>query len=133
MDHSHPGFDVPDDADPFGDRGVDGKLLGSFVGAAFDGCTSCQDAILTLLVQNAPTTARLVELACIAVHSTLGGLPPALLTPTGSGPTTPEFAQLARAGLDGDNTAMFALCETMSPEQRRAAANTAADLLIGQL
>ena len=133
-DHTHAGFDISDEeADPFGDRGVDGRLLGQFVGAAYDGCTSCQDAQLTLLIEDAPTTARLVELACIAIHSALGGLPQGLTDPTTPGIAAPEFRQLAHVGLDGDNAAMFALCEQMTPPQRRAAANSAADLLIGQL
>lgn len=49
--------------------------------------------------------------------------------PTAPGVAAPEFRQLARAGLDGDNAAM---CATMTLPQRRGA-NTAADLLIGQL
>ncbi|WP_029901384.1 hypothetical protein [Nocardia brasiliensis] len=84
-----------------------------------------------MLVQDAPTTARLVELARIAMHSALGGLPPALLDPR-PGVAAPEFRR-PRAGLDGEDTAMFALCQAMTPEQRRTAANSAADLLIGQL
>jgi len=56
-----------------------------------------------------------------------------LTDPTAPGVATPEFRQLACAGLDGDHAAMFALCGRLSSPQRRAATNTAADLLIGQL
>jgi hypothetical protein len=41
---------------------VDNTLLGQFVVAAFDGCTSSQDALLTLMVKTRHT-APLVELA----------------------------------------------------------------------
>jgi hypothetical protein len=119
-------------ADPAG-RVVDHELLGQFVGAAFDGCTSCQDALLTLMVEDAATTARLVELACVATQAMLGGLPASLTQDGASGLASPEFRRLARAGLDGANDAMWRCCEQMTTSQRRAAANTAADTLIGNL
>lgn len=132
-DHTHPGFEIPDDlGDPL-ERPVDHTLLGQFVGAAYDGCPSCQDALLTLVIDDTATTARIVELACVATHSALGGLPASLTEDNTPGPATPEFRRLARAGLDGANTAMFDQCAQMSPTQRRNAANTAADILIGHL
>lgn len=130
-DHGHEGFDVPFD-DPLG-RPVDRKLLGDFVGAAFDGCASCQDALLTLMVDDAATVTRLVELACLASAEAFGGLPPKLTDPDVPGLAAPEFREMARAGAGGQNTRMLALCEQMTPAQRRAAANTAADLLAGLL
>lgn len=129
--HSHPGFEVPD-SDSAG-RPVDHALLGKFVGAAFDGCTSCQDTLLTLMVEDAVTTARLVELACVSTQSLLGGLPANMTDEDAPGPAAPEFRRLARAGVDGANTAMFDDCAGMTSTERRAAANTAADILIGQL
>jgi hypothetical protein len=129
--HAHEGFEIPYD-DPAG-RPVDHKLLSQFTGAAFDGCTSCQDALLTLIVEDAATTGRLVELACVATSAALGGLPAALTDPDARGLAAPEFRHLARAGLDGANDQMFAQCAQMTSAQRRAAANTAADILIGHL
>lgn len=131
-DHRHDGFDVSGYADP-DQLPVDGQLLGQFIGAAFDGCTSCQDAQLTLLIEDPTTTGRLVELACVATHALLGGLPLALTEPDKPGPASEEFRRLAAAGLDGHRAALFATAATMSPAERRAAANTAADILIGQL
>lgn len=131
--HDHGGFEVPADyTDPAG-RPVDHALLGQFVGAAFDGCTSCQDALLTLLTEDAPTTARLVELACVVTHAALGGLPANMTTPGVPGLCSPEFRTLAAAGVDGNNAAMFAACERMTAGQRREAANSAADIVVGHL
>lgn len=132
-EHTHSGFEIPADyPDPAG-RPVDHELLGQFVGAAFDGCTSCQDALLTLMVEYPPTTARLVELACVSTNAAFGGLPANLLQDGVPGPASPEFRQLARAGADGANTTMFTICEHMTSTERRHAANTAADILIGNL
>lgn len=132
-DHQHADFEIPDTAaDPAG-RPVDHDLLGRLVGAAFDGCTSCQDAHLTLAVEDAATTARLVELACVATQAAFGGLPASMTNDTAPGPSSPEFRRLARAGLDGANDAMWTACAAMNPTQRRAAANTALDTLIGHL
>lgn len=129
--HAHEGFEIPaDTADPLG-RPVDHTLLGELVGCAMDGCTTCQDPLLTLLVEDAATTARLVELACIATHSAFGGLPASMTDDGVPGPSSAEFRRLARAGLDGANDAMFATCERMPPTERRSAANTALDTLVG--
>lgn len=129
-DHAHELFDPG--PDPNG-RPVNGELLGQFLGAGFDNCTSCQDPLLTLMADDAPTIARLVEVACMAAHSTLGGLPASMTDPDVPGISTLEFRRLAAAGLDGNSDAMFELCAQMTPTERRAAANTAADTLIGYL
>jgi hypothetical protein len=126
------GFDSPAPDDPLG-RPVDQGLLDRFVGAAFDGCTPCQESLLDRMVTDAVTTARLVELACVAVHQALGGLPASLTDELIAGEASPQFRRLARAGLDSRNDAMFRTCQRMTGAQRRAAANSAADLLIGIL
>jgi hypothetical protein len=131
--HDHAGFEIPATfGDPLG-RPVDHALLGRFVGAAFDGCVSCQDPLLTLMVEDPATTARLVELACVATDAVLGGLPAGLTDQHAPGLAALEFRRLARAGLDGANDAMFTACADMTTTERRAAANTAADILVGQL
>lgn len=131
-DHDHASdFDIPG-GDPHG-RGVDITTLATFVGAAFDGCTSCQDPALTLLVEDAATTARLVELACMFTDQAAGGLPASLTDDGVEGPASPEFRRLARTGADGANDAMFVECQKMIAEQRRAAANSAADIIVGHL
>jgi len=128
--HDHE-FPVPEGyADPHG-RPIDIAALGRFIGAAFDGCTTCQDPELTLIVDDPPTCARLIELACVAIHGVAGGLPRSMLDPEVPGLASPEFRALATAGLDEANDAMFAACAAMTPEARRAAANSAADLLVG--
>ncbi len=131
--HRHAGFELPAGyADPAG-RPVDHALLGDLVGAAFDGCRSCQAVLLPRLAADPATTARLVELACVAVQSTLGGLPAGLIRDDLPGLASPAFRRLARAGLDGANDAMFRVCARMPVAERAAAADSAADLLIGQL
>lgn len=130
--HLHEGFEIPDDfADP-GGRPVDHRLLGEVMGAAFDGCTTCQDPLLTLMVEDPATSARTVELACVAIHGQLGGLPPSMTDEDAPGSTSsPEFRRLARAGLDGANDAMFRECERMTAAERRSAVNTAMDTIVG--
>ena len=51
---------------------------------------------------------------------------------TGSGGSR-AFRCVVHAGLDGAHAAMLRECDRMTPSQRRAAAATAADLLIGEL
>lgn len=132
MDHDHD-FGLPDGyIDPL-DRPVDTALLARFIGSAFDGCTTCQDAELTLIVSDPATCARLVELACVTVAGQLGGLPSNMTDPGVPGVSSPEFRELARAGLDGNNTALFDACAAMRPTARRKAANTAADTIVGML
>lgn len=130
--HDHD-FGLPEGyTDPFGrENAGDVALLGRFLGAAFDGCTTCQDAELTLVASDPATCARLVEVACIAVAGQFGALPRSMFDPDAPGLTVPEFRQLASAGADGNHVAMYELCGRMRPTARRAAANSAADTLIG--
>jgi hypothetical protein len=132
QDHNHGrGFDH--DTRMYGTAMVDGGLLANLMGAAVDGCATCQGQLITLLTQDAATTTRVVELACVAIQETFGGLPPNVLDEDPSGMTAPEFQLLARTGLDGENEAMWQECTRMTPEQRRNAANTALDLLAGMI
>jgi hypothetical protein len=126
-EHEHEPFDAIDDPDG---RPVDGALLGRFIGVAYDGCVTCQDPLLTLLVEDAATTARLVEVACVTTGEILGGLPSSML-PGGPGPASEPFRRLAAAGTDGNREALFTATAAMSTGERRAAANTAADTIIG--
>jgi hypothetical protein len=135
-EHDHAEFVPPAGyRDPLG-RPVDVALLGRFVGAAWDGCPGCQAALLERLVTDSATTARLVELACVAIHQALGRLPANLVDDAAPGLAAPEFRRLVRAARDGvatDNADMFAECARMSLAERRAAAVTAVDLLVGNL
>ncbi|MCY0937547.1 hypothetical protein [Streptomyces sp. H34-S4] len=125
--HAHGDFRVPDDTTHPGseNRRIDNRLLGQIIGTAMDGCTSGQGPLLTLLAEDAATTAHVVELACIAVHQTYDGLPASMTEDDAGGTASPEFTRLARAGLDGANDTMFTQCERMTPTERRHAANTA--------
>ena len=123
----------------FAGQPVNGGLLTELMGASLDGCTSCQDPLLTLLSEDPVTTARLVNVACVAVQGLMGGLPKGLLDPADpSAMASQEFRRLARAGADVDDEAVLAsemwkVTSTMTPSERRAAANSALDLLAGML
>lgn len=131
-DHDHSGFEPPAGyTDPEG-RTIDNDLLGRVVGAGFDGCRPCETVVMDQLVQDPTSTARLVELACVAVASLLGGLPRNMAHDAG-GLSSPVFKRLARAGLNGRNGAVYDEAEQLTVEQRRAAADTALDTLVGQL
>lgn len=122
-----PGFTDPDG------RPVNHDLLGRLMGAAFDGCRACQEPLLVALVEDWGTAARMVELACVAVAAQFGGIPSVMTDPDADGPTSLEFRQLAAAGTDGRNEAMWRACEVMTPKQRRAAVDTAVDIMTGTL
>lgn len=126
-------MDIPPDFEDPDGREVDHALLGRLMGAAYDGCQECQPPLIDALVQNADTSARLVELGCLIVAEQLGGLPASLTDPSVPGLASREFRELAAAGVDGQNRAMWERCRTMVPEQRRAAVSSALDLLVGSL
>ncbi|GAA2100412.1 hypothetical protein GCM10009801_72910 [Streptomyces albiaxialis] len=128
--HDHHGWSLDAVPQP-GGWAPDSKLFEDVTGAAFEGCVSCQDAALTLLVEDAVTTARLVELACGVIIGLEGDMPPSQVDPDAPGNSSPEFRRLARAGLGKTTDGMYHECEQMTPSERRAAANTALDTLVG--
>jgi len=121
--------DLPGPADLL----ADSELLAQFTGAASDGCATCQARLLTRLIGDSLTLARLIELACAITGLALGGLPSSLTSPSAPGLASPEFRQLARAGRGAANNRMLAECQRMTTDQRRRAAETATDLLLGFL
>lgn len=123
---------APPGPDPLG-RPVDGTLLGQFIAAAMDSCATCQESLIALLAEDAATTARLVELACLAMHSALGGLPPSAYDPEAPGMASVEFRELARLGMDGQNDRLVARCREQAGTQRRSAIDTASNILVGLL
>jgi hypothetical protein len=95
--HSHRGWTLRAAPQPFGWQ-ADSTLFEAVTGAAFEGCVSCQDALLTLLIEDAVTTARVVELACGAIINLEGHLPPSHTDPDlPSQASSVEFRHLARA------------------------------------
>ncbi len=132
----HPGFDVaPEPGYRFGtDRPIDGPGMGALIGAAFDGCRPCQVRWLDALQSDPLTTTRLVELAAVSVHGTLGGVPDRM-TATGPSSLSEPFRALVRAGVDaGDNhRPMFAAAQQLDDAGRRAALNDAVDMLVGYM
>lgn len=126
-DHLHDGLAI----DPMG-RGVDGPLLDHLIGAVLDGCRPCQNELIAAVADHPPTAARCVELACFAVHSTLGGLPASLTDPDDPDQMASRaFRRLARTGLDGGNERMFEAAAAMDVTDRATAVDSALDLLAG--
>jgi hypothetical protein len=128
--HDHRGWSLDDVPQPGGWQ-ADSRLFEDVTGAAFAGCASCQDAALTLLVEDAVTTARLVELACGVIISVEGRMPASQVDPDVPGVASPEFRRLARAALGETTDGMYRECARMTLAERRAAANTALDSLVG--
>src|SRR5918998_223019 len=132
-EHEHAPFEVSAHPADGSGRPVDRELLGRFIGAGFDGCARCRNALLALMAEDAATTVRLVELACVAIHHAFAGLPLSVVDSQAPGPGAAAFRCVVHAGLGGAHAAMLRECDRMTPGQRRAAAETAADLLIGEL
>ncbi|WP_410877388.1 hypothetical protein [Nocardia sp. A7] len=128
-DHLHDGFAIDD---PLG-RGIDGPLLSHLMGAAFDRCAPCQADLLAAVADHPPTAARAVELACIAVHEKVGGLPGNLTEPDIHAIASRAFRHLARTGVNHGNEQMFEAAAVMSITDRAAAVDSALDLLVGIL
>lgn len=130
--HEHTLFEVPEDfADPLGRTGIDYPAMGRLMSAAFDGCTTCQEAMLSPMAEDAKTTARVIEFVCGMIAGIFGGLPVNLHRDHPGALASPQFRTLARAGMDGHSERMFAACAEMDPNDRRAALNTALDLFVG--
>lgn len=138
-EHDHDHFVIPP-AERIDDK-VDYDLMSAFLGAADETCTSCQDAELTRLVQDVPTTVQMVELNGNMIASMLGGLPAGMTVeddPDELATHPPEFRAILRAALEAGHpdrarAAMRKVCEGMTETQRREAVNAAADGIIGMM
>lgn len=128
--HSHMLFqlDVPDDSQSVS---IDYRLLSRLVNVAFDMCHACQDDLVTRISLDGPSTARLVELACVAINEVWGGIPPDFTQDDEESMASPEFRLLARTGSGGHNDAMYAECRKMTPAERKAAIESSAAILAG--
>lgn len=133
IEHNHDTLLIPPELEDPDGRPVDHELLGRLLGACFDTCTACADPLMDRCVADVATCARLVELACLSVAEVIGGVPAILTNKDAPGPASPEFRELADAGAEGNNKAMWQLCGQMIPEQRRAALDTALNLLTASI
>jgi hypothetical protein len=130
-EHAHRGWTLEAVPQPAGWQ-ADSTLFEAVTGAVFEGCVSCQDASLTLLIEDAVTTARVAELACGAIINVEGHLPPSHTDPDlPDQASSPEFRRLAGAAQGKTTDGMYHACERMTPTERRAAVNTALDIIAG--
>ncbi|WP_030237528.1 hypothetical protein [Streptomyces sp. NRRL S-350] len=105
------------------------QQIAELLGAAYEGCTSCQDGQLTLITTSASATARLVLLALELTVQRLGLVPSELTVDAVPGRAALPFRRLARTS--PDPAQMLRTCEGLLPGPRRAAANTAIDIAVG--
>ncbi|MFJ1756546.1 hypothetical protein [Kitasatospora sp. NPDC088134] len=126
-DHQHP-FPLRLAAGAPGGDPADQQIM-EILGAAYHGCASCQDAQLTLLTASAPATARLVLLTLELTAQQLGLVPANLTVDALPGRAALPFRLLARTS--PDPALMLRTSERLLPGARRAAANTAVDILVG--
>ncbi|BCK59431.1 hypothetical protein [Nocardia wallacei] len=133
IDHGHNGFEIP--PGPLAGWGADTALLGQLVGAAFDECPSCPEALLALVGESAPTTAQLVERACAAVIDTLGGIPVDLADVANvDSPVPIGFRRLALTVAErGGPAELAAQSEGLSVADRHAAARTATAVFVSEI
>ncbi len=103
------------------------------MGAAIGGCTECVPRLLEQVADEPACVGRLVELTRLfSIRMNRGELPGFMTDDDDpSGPAAPEFKRLVRAVTAAEPVAM--LCEQMTGAERRAAAGTAIEMLIGQL
>ncbi|MFE9424224.1 hypothetical protein ACFYNO_14800 [Kitasatospora sp. NPDC006697] len=120
----------PTDADG---RPVDQRLLGELTAAALKDCDGCVDRLLGAVAAEPASVARLVEVSrLIAIRLHNGELPPFMTDDQDmSGPGTAEFRRLVRAVNAAEP--LFEKCEQMTVAERRTAARTAVELLVGHL
>lgn len=129
---AHEPFECPPDPER---RPVNLELLGALMGAALEfpsGCLPCQAKHLDDLAADGPTTARLAEIALMMISEAFGGIPSNTARVSVDGGDA-EFARMVAAGLEGQGAAVFELAEGMPPAERRRAASTALDTVVGFL
>lgn len=127
--HSHDPFPIDSLPDEITDgHKIDKKLIGDYVGAAYEGCRACQEATRRYINANPNNVAVLVYIACNMIDDTVGGLPPSVLD------KGDPFGRLAAAGVQAEASGpLFDMAAEMSIDERGQASDTAMDTIIGYL
>lgn len=130
----HEGFPFPPDVQG---RPFNLELLGALMGAALHppvGCLPCQAARLDDIAADADTFTRLAAVGAMMVADTAGGIPGPLLDPA-AGRVPPLLARLWAAGADQPEAdeAMYGIAAAATPDERRAAASSLLDIIVGHL
>ncbi|NGO67080.1 hypothetical protein [Streptomyces boncukensis] len=131
--HHHEPVEFPGGSTNADGQVVDGRLLGELMGAALNDCAECVDQLLSEVARDSACLSRLVEVSRLtALRVYQGELPPFMTDDDDrSGPGSMEFRRLVRAV-----NAAEPLVEEygrMTHAERRRAADTALDLLVGHL
>lgn len=131
--HEHGPVELPGGPVDTEGRAVNEPLLAALTGAAVGGCTECVQRLLEEVAAEPACVARLVEVTRLTAIRTNGGELPGYMTDDDdpSGPAVPEFKRLVRAATAAEPVTV--VCEQMTSAERRAAAGTAIETLVGQL
>ncbi|MEU8543061.1 hypothetical protein AB0C52_24265 [Streptomyces sp. NPDC048717] len=131
-EHEHKQVALPGGPVDSEGRAVNEPLLAALTGAAVSGCTECVQRLLDEAAAEPACVARLVEVArLIAIRTNRGELPGFMTDSDTSGPVGPEFKRLVRAVTAAEPVTV--VCEQMTGAERRSAAGTAIEMLVGQL
>ncbi len=131
--HEHDPVELPGGSTDADGRPVDQQLLGELMAAALKGCTGCMDRLLGQVAADSACVARLVEVSRLTALRVYRGELPPFMTDDGdrSGPCSAELRRLVRAVTAAEP--LFEECEQLTVAERRSAAHTALELLVGHL
>ncbi|MGY4969553.1 hypothetical protein ACWGCC_10025 [Streptomyces nigrescens] len=131
--HQHEPVELPGGSTDTDGRPVDQQLLGELLAAAIKGCSGCVDRLLGQVAADSVCVARLVELSRLTVLRVYRGELPSFMTDDDdrSGPGSAELRRLVRAVTAAEP--LFEECEQLTVAERRSAASTALELLVGHL
>ncbi|MFC5252979.1 hypothetical protein [Streptomyces nigrescens] len=131
--HQHDPVELPGGSTDSDGRPVDQQLLGELMAAAIKGCTGCVDRLLGKVAADSVCVARLVEVSRLTALRVYRGELPSFMTDDddGSGPSSTELRRLVRAVTAAEP--LFEECEQLTVAERRSAASTALELLVGHL
>ncbi|MFD5030015.1 hypothetical protein ACFWM0_06255 [Streptomyces sp. NPDC058405] len=131
--HDHGPVELPGGPVDAEGRAVNEALLAALTGAAVNGCAGCVERLLDEVAAEPACVARLVGVARLTAMRLDRGELPRFMTDDddSSGPAAPEFKRLVRAVTAAEP--VTEVCERMTAGERRAAAGSAIEMLVGHL
>ncbi|WP_405842568.1 hypothetical protein OG528_29830 [Streptomyces platensis] len=131
--HEHGPVELPGGPVNGEGRAVNEPLLAALTGAAVNDCAGCVEQLLDEVAAEPACVARLVEVNRLTAMRLHSGELPGFMTDDDdpSGPAALEFKRLVRAVTAAEP--VTEVCEQMTAAERRAAAGSAIEMLVGQL